>query len=140
MKKFVIYLALAMVILAILPTMAMASTTEKEIADLAMQNEKVKKATCVIYERNCLVAIQTEKFQNRTEYCEFLQKFEEQVKEKYPIDNILVTRNPKVMSKLAHFEKLDETAKREAVQKLIEHLLNKPTTLPAHPTKPPFDR
>ena len=50
MKNFVIYLALAMVVLAIVPTMAMATTTEKEIADLAMQNEKVVKAKCVVYE------------------------------------------------------------------------------------------
>ena len=83
MKNFVIYLALAMLVLAIVPTMAMASTTEKEIADLAMQNKKVVKAKCVVYERNCLVAIQTEKFQSRTEYCNFVEQFENQVKAKY---------------------------------------------------------
>jgi hypothetical protein len=72
MKNFVIYLALAMIVLAILPTFAMATTTEKEIADLAMQNSKVVNAKCVVYERNCLVAIQTEKFQSKTEYCKFV--------------------------------------------------------------------
>ncbi len=140
MKRFVIYLALAMLVLAILPTFAMATTTEKEIANIAMQNPKVTKAKCVIYERNCLVAIQTEKFQSRTEYCNFVEKFEKLVKAKYQIDNIKVTRNPKVMSKLDHFEKLSESERKAEIQKLIEYLLNKPTPLPARPIKPPFDR
>ncbi len=140
MKRFVIYLALAMLVLAILPTFAMATTTEKEIANVAMQNPKVTKAKCVIYERNCLVAIQTEKFQSKTEYSNFVEKFEKLVKAKYQIDNILVTRNPKVMSKLDHFEKLSESERKAEIQKLIEYLLNKPTPLPARPIKPPFDR
>ena len=129
-----------MLVLAILPTFAMATTTEKEIANLAMQNPKVVKAKCVVYERNCLVAIQTEKFQSKTEYCKFVEQFESQIKAKYQIDNILVTRNPKVMSKLDHFEKLSETERNAEIQKLIEYLLNKPTPLPARPIKPPFDR
>ena len=140
MKKLVIYLALAMLVLAIVPSMAMATTTENEIANLAMQNPKVVKAKCVVYERNCLVAIQTEKFQSKTEYCKFVEQFESQVKAQYQIDNILVTRNPKVMSKLDHFEKLSERERNAEIQKLIEYLLNKPTPLPARPIKPPFDR
>ena len=140
MKKLVIYLALAMLVLAIVPSMAMATTTENEIANLAMQNPKVVKAKCVVYERNCLVAIQTEKFQSKTEYCQFVEQFEGQVKAKYQIDNILVTRNPKVMSKLDHLEKLSDSERNAEVQKLIEYLLNKPTPLPARPIKPPFDR
>ena len=140
MKKLVIYLALAMLVLAIVPSMAMATTTENEIANLAMQNPKVVKAKCVVYERNCLVAIQTEKFQSKTEYCKFVEQFENQVKAKYQIDNILVTRNPKVMIKLDHFEKLSETERNAEIQKLIEYLLNKPTPLPMRPAKPPFDR
>ena len=140
MKKIVIYLALAMLVLAIVPSMAMATTTENEVANLAMQNPKVVKVKCVVYERNCLVAIQTEKFQSKTEYCKFVEQFESQVKAKYQIDNILVTRNPKVMSKLDHFEKLSDSERTEQIQKLIEYLLNKPSTLPARPIKPPFDR
>ena len=140
MKKLVIYFALAMLVLAIVPSMAMATTTENEIANLAMQNEKVVKTKCVVYERNCLVAIQTEKFQSKTEYCKFVEQFEGQVKAKYQLDNILVTRNPKVMSKLDHFEKLSETERNAEIQKLIEYLLNKPTPLPMRPTKPPMCR
>ena len=140
MKKLVIYLALAMLVLAIVPSMAMATTTENEIANLAMQNPKVVKAKCVVYERNCLVAIQTEKFQSKTEYCKFVEQFEGQAKAKYQLDNILETRNPKVMSKLDHFEKLSETERNAEIQKLIEYLLNKPTPLPMRPAKPPFDR
>lgn len=140
MKKLVIYLTLALVILALAPTFAMATTTEKEICNLAMQNPKVVKAKCVIFERNCLVAIQTEKFENKTEYCNFLEKFEDQVKAKYQIDNIKVTRSPKIMCKLDHLEKLSDSERNAEIQKLIEYLLNKPTPLPMRPVKPTFDR
>ena len=140
MKRIVIYFALALLVLAILPTFAMATSTEKEICDIAMQNPKVTKAKCVIYEDNCLVAIKTEKFDTRTEYCEFLQKLETQVQEKYHVENMIVTRNPKVMSKLEHMEKLSEKQRNAEIQKLIEDILNKPMPLPARPIKPPFDR
>ena len=140
MKKLVIYMCLAMLVLAIVPTFAMATTAEKEICNIAMQNPKVTKAKCAIWEDNCLVAIKTEKFANTTEYCNFLKNFEKLVKEKYHIQNIKVTRNPKVMSKLEHFENLDETGRKQEIQKLIEYLLNKPSTLPIRPVKPPMDR
>lgn len=140
MKKFVIYMCLAMLVLAIVPTFAMATTAEKEICNIAMQNPKVTKAKCAIWEGNCLVAIKTEKFTNKTEYCKFVDEFETQIKQKYHIENIKVTRNPKVMSKLEHFESLDETGRKQEIQKLIEYLLNKPMPLPARPLKPPFDR
>ena len=140
MKKIVIYLALALLVLAVLTTFAMATSAEKEICDIAMQNPKVTKARCIVYEGNCIVAIKTEKFESRTEYCEFLQNFETQVKQKYHVENIVVTRNPKVMSKLAHLEKLNQNERNAEVQKLIEHLLNRPMPLPIHPVKPPMDR
>lgn len=140
MKKLVIYLAIALFILALMPTFAMATTTEQEICHIAMQNPKVVKAKCIIFECNCLVAIQTEKFTNRTEYSDFLAKFEDQVKAQYQIDNIKVTRSPKVMCKLDQLEKLSENERNAEIQKLIEYLLNKPTPLPIHPTKPPCFR
>ena len=140
MKKIVIYLALALLVLAVLPTFAMATSAEKEICDIAIRNPKVKKAKCVIYEGNCLVALQTEKFESRTEYCEFLQSFEAQVKQKYHVENIVVTRNPKVMSKLDHLEKLNQNERNAEVQKLIEYIINRPMPLPMRPEKPPMDR
>ena len=140
MKKLVIYLAIALFILALTPTFAMATTREQEICNIAMQNPKVVKAKCIIFERNCLVAIQTEKFTNRTEYSDFLAKFEDQVKAKYQIDNIKVTRSPKVMCKLDQLEKLNENERNAEIQKLIEYLLNKPTPLPAVPIIPPCIR
>lgn len=140
MKKLVIYLAIALFILALIPTFAMATTTEQEICHIAMQNPKVVKAKCIIFERNCLVAIQTEKFTNRTEYCDFLAKFEDQVKAQYQIDNIKVTRSPKVMCKLDQLEKLNENERNAEIQKLIEYLLSKPSPLPAVPIKPPCIR
>lgn len=135
MKKFVICLAILMLTLIMIPTLALATTTEQEICDLAMQNDKIKKAKCVIYERNCIIAIQTEKFANKTEYCNFVDDLEKQIKEKYQIENVFVTRNPKVMNQLDKFDTLDDSQKQTEIQKLVEHLLNKPMPLPIRPPK-----
>lgn len=140
MKKFVICLAILMLTLIMIPTLALATTTEQEICNLAMQNDKIKKAKCVIYERNCIIAIQTEKFANKTEYCSFVDDLKNQIKEKYQIENIFVTRNPKVMNQLDKFDTLDDSQKQTEIQKLVEHLLNKPMPLPIHPPKPIRDR
>lgn len=140
MKKFVICLAILLFMFIMIPTLALATTTEQEICDLAMQNDKIKKAKCVIYERNCIIAIQTEKFANKTEYCSFVDDLENQIKEKYQIENVFVTRNPKVMNQLDKFDTLDDSQKQTEIQKLVEHLLNKPMPLPIHPPKPIRDR
>lgn len=136
MKKFVTFLTILLLALAVAPTLAVATTTEQKICDIALQNDKIKRAKCVVYERSCIVAIQTEKFANKTEYCNFVEGFENQVKENYQIDNVFVTRNPKVMSRLDKLDKLDDTQKRAEIQKLVEHILNKPMPLPARPQKP----
>ncbi len=136
MKKIVICLAILMLTFIMVPTLALATTTEQEICDLATQNDKIKKTKCVIYERNCIIAIQTEKFANKTEYCNFVDDLENQIQEKYQIENVFVTRNPKVMNQLDKLDALDDTQKQTEIQKLVEHLLNKPVPLPIHPPKP----
>ena len=140
MKKLVIYIVLAILVLAILPTFAMATTTEQQICNIVMQNAKIKKAKCIVHERTCIVAIQAEKFTNKTEYCNYVSDVELQIKEKCQIDNVMITRNPKVMNKLDMFDKLDDTTKQERIKELIEYYLNKPTPLPIYPTKPPCKR
>lgn len=136
MKKIYICLTILLLLLTVAPTFALATTTEREICDIAMQNEKIKKAKCVIYERNCIVAIQTEKFANKTEYCTFVDNFVNQVTEKYQIDNVFVTRNPKIMNQLDKLDELDDTQKQTEIQRLIDNLLNKPMPLPIRPPKP----
>lgn len=139
MKKLVTFFAILLLTLAVAPTFALATTTEQEICDFALQNDKIKKAKCVVYERSCIVAIQTEKFANKTEYCNFVTDFENQVREKYQIDNVFVTRNPKVMNRLDKLDTLDDTQKQEEIQKLIGNFLNKPMPLPIRPPKPIFE-
>lgn len=136
MKKLVTFLVILLLVLAVVPTLAIATTTEQEICDIVLKNDKIKKAKCVVYERSCIVAIQTEKFANKTEYCNFVTDFENQVREKYQIDNVFVTRNPKVMNRLDKLDTLDDTQKQAEIQKLVEHLLNKPTPLPVRPPRP----
>lgn len=136
MKKIVTFLTILLLVLAVAPTLAVATTTEQEICDIALQNDKIKRAKCVVYERSCIVAIQTEKFANKTEYCNFVEDFENQVRGKYQIDNVFVTRNPKVMSHLDKLDELEDTQKQAEIQKLVEHILNKPMPLPARPPMP----
>lgn len=141
MKKLVIYACLALLVaVAVLPTFATATTTEQQICDIVMQHPNIKKAKCIVYERNCIVAIQAEKFTNKTEYCSFVSDMETQIKEQCQIDNVKITRNPKVMSKIDTFDKLDDTTKQEQIKELIEYFLNKPTPLPMYPAKPPMCR
>ena len=63
MKKTVISLLFLLIVVATLPFVAHASTTqEKEIINFVSQKDKVTKAQCVVYENNCVVAVKTENF------------------------------------------------------------------------------
>ena len=116
MKKLVIYACLALLVaVAILPTVAMANTTEEQICEIVTQHPNIKKAKCIVYERNCIVAIQAEKFTNKTEYCNFVSEIESKIKQNCQIDSVKITRNPKVMSKIDWFESLDENAKKAEI-------------------------
>ncbi len=135
MKKLLIFLSISLICIALLPTFAMATTTEQDIENLATTEQKVLRAKCIIFERNCLIAIQTEKFATKSEYKEYTEQLKNIIKEKYQIDNVGITRNPKLMKEMEMLQLLDEQQRSEQIQQIIERYLNHPMPLPY--IKPP---
>ena len=121
MKKILLAIcALCAIALLTLSQTAFATETEQAIADIALQNDKVVRATSVVYMRSCVVALQTKKFASREEYDEFVAKLTEQIKKDYEIDTVYVSRSPKVMQIVDRLSKLDEASRQEIVRRLIE--------------------
>ena len=126
MKKII----LAIVIIATLctaftATCAVGQTAEEKICEIAKSNDKILEAKCIVYQRNGLVAIKTEKFVTRSEYDLYLANVRQQVTSECEIDNVYVTRSPKVMKKLSELEKLNDKQRQQAIQEIIEKELNK---------------
>lgn len=128
MKKIIllcIFIAIMTTLLTSGFALADANSTERQICELATQNEKVIDAKCLVYERNCLIAIKTEKFSTKTDYEQYVNDLTNEIKTKYEIDEVYVTRNPKVMHKLAILEKLDGDKRDKLIKEIIERELNK---------------
>ena len=126
MKKII----LAIVIIATLctaftATCAVGQTAEEKICEIAKSNDKILEAKCIVYQRNCLVAIKTEKFVTSSEYDLYLANVRQQFTSECEIDNVYVTSSPKVMKKLSELEKLNDKQRQQAIQEIIEQELNK---------------
>ncbi len=121
MKKILLAICvLCAIALLTLSQTAFATETEQAIAYIALQNDKVVRATSVVYMRSCVVALQTKKFASREEYDEFVAKLTEQIKKDYEIDTVYVSRSPKVMQIVNKLAKLDEASRQEIIRRLIE--------------------
>lgn len=131
MKK-IITVVLLVLLLAFTASVAYAQETETQITELAKANEKVIKAVCIVYQRNCIVAIQTEKFATRSEYDAYRKNLTEQIKKNYQIDNVYITRNPKIMAKMEQLSVLSEDERNKAIEEIINNELRR--------FKPPFDK
>lgn len=131
MKKIltVIILALAFVLMG---TAAYALDVETQIAEMATKNEKVIKAECIVYQRTCVVAIKTEKFSTKTEYETYRQNLIKTIKDNYEVDNVIVTRNPKVMAEIERLRNLSEEERSKEIEKILERELQR--------CRPPFDK
>lgn len=121
-KITLIILAALMMALLILPCTAFASVQqqEAEIAELAQAHEKVKTAKCIVYQRACVVALQTEKFANKSEYDEFCQNLKAEILQQYNLDKVVISRNPKVMHAITRLEKMSETEREQAIEKFLQ--------------------
>jgi len=117
-----IILPILVLSLLLLPCTALAAVNaqETQIAELAQAHEKVKSAKCIIYQRTCVVALQTEKFANKSEYDQFRQELEKEILQNYNLDKIIVSRNPKVMYAISRLEKMSETEREQAIEKFLE--------------------
>ncbi len=126
MKK-IIYALLLITLASLLLTLplAQASQAEDEISALAAQHNKVVKASCVVHNRCCLVALQTKKFTSREEYLQYAEQLKNTVTEKYEVDNVLITRNPRVMRAIDRLSELDDDKKQEMIQRLLDDELKR---------------
>ncbi len=124
MKKIVVaLLAVLALVLAIAPTALAETECEKRICELAQSDERIKQAQCLVHERTAIVAIQTEKFSTKSQYDGYVKKLTDAVKSECEVDNVFVTRNPKIMKQIAELSKLNEDQRDGAIQKIIEEVM-----------------
>lgn len=135
MKKILLVILIVVVAALSVGQLAFAETTcEQKICELAKSNEKVKDAKCVVYERNCIVAIKTEQFTQKSDYEVYVRELVKKIKDECKMDHVFVTRNPKVMKQIDELSKLDESQREQAIQKLIEEVVrHKPHIKPLLP-------
>ncbi|MCM1289164.1 MAG: YhcN/YlaJ family sporulation lipoprotein [Corallococcus sp.] len=121
-KIYLILLPIIALVLLLLPCTAFAdvSKQETEIAELAQTRDQVKSAKCIVYQRACIIAIQTEKFTNKTEYDQFRQELENEILEKYNLDKVVISRSPKVMHAICQLEKMSESERQQAIEKFLQ--------------------
>ena len=121
MKKLVLISVLTIMLALMIGQAAFAdSCCEEKICQMAIENEKVTEAQCVIYERCCLVAIRTEKFASKSEYDEFVKELTERIQAECEVDHVFVTRNPKVMAKINALADKTQSEKEEAIKQLLD--------------------
>lgn len=125
MKKLVLALLVVLTIALSVAPIAVATTCEEEICEIAKQNKKVTDAKCIVYERCCIVAIKTEKFTTKSQYDKYLEEVTNVIKEKFEVDHVFVTRNPKVMKQIETLSELDENERDDAIRQLIEDVLHR---------------
>lgn len=121
-KLSLIILSILTLTLLIVPCTAFASVQEQEseIAALAQSHEKVKTAKCIIYQRACVVALQTEKFANKSEYDEYCQNLKSEILQQYNLDKVVISRNPKIMHAISRLEKMSESEREQAIEKFLQ--------------------
>ena len=135
MKKLLLVLIIIAAAALSVGQLAFAETCcEQKICELAKSNEKVKDAKCIIYEGNCVIAIKTEQFTQKSEYEKYVKELVEKAKAECELDHVFVTRNPKVMKQIEELSKLSDTEREQAIQKLIEQVIrHKPHIKPMLP-------
>lgn len=132
MKKYIIFLALALLLLT--ATTAFAQTEkERDICKLVEQHENIKEAVCLVEQRLCVVAIRANKFVNKSQYMQFVHQTTEQIQQQFDIDKVVITRNPRLFSQLKKIASLSENDRQELVQQLLDELASKPEPIPYLP-------
>ena len=125
MKKLLLLTLLTIMLTLTVGQLAFAETCEEQICKMAMKNEKVNEAKCIIYERCCVVAIKTEKFTSKKEYDQFVKELTEKIKTDCEVDHVFVTRNPKVMAEIKNLASKSQTERDEAIRRLLERETHK---------------
>lgn len=132
MKKFLAILVVACCLYAATATFVATASTDVElsVAEIAKKDQRVVAAIAVVECRTCVVALQTKGFATRSSYNEFAQTLSEEIKEKFEIDNVYISRSPKVMMIARQIANADKTERQQIIERLLKQLANCPTTLP----------
>ncbi len=126
MKKICLAFVLILAMAVLVPVAAQAATDqETKICALVKEKDKIVDAQCVVYERNCVIAIKTEKFTSKTNYDEFRTKLEREIAEKFDLDKVLITRSPKVMHTITQLEKMSDAEREATIQKFLDKLFHR---------------
>ena len=135
MKKILLALLIVAALALSVGQLAFAETEcEQKICEMAKAHEKVKDAKCVVFERNCIVAVRTEQFTQKSDYVTYVKELVEKIKTECEMEHVFVTRNPKVMKQIEELSNLNESERDAAIQKLIlEVVKHKPHIKPLLP-------
>lgn len=101
-----------------------ATDIERQIENIATTNEKVTYAKCIVYCNTAVIAIKTEKFTTRSEYEDYTESVKEQIENNFGIDNVIITRSPKIMHELEKLESMSEKERTKYIERLIDMLTN----------------
>lgn len=91
---------------------------EKQIASIAKKSAEVERCSCLVYERNCIIALKAN-FESKSKYDEFCQRLEKEIKASYQIDNVFICGNPKIMCMIDTIAKASEQRREEIIEKLL---------------------
>lgn len=126
MKKIIAIVGLCiMLACCATATAAFAESCEQHIVEIATAHDKVVEAQCVVYNRMCVLALKTEKFNTKSDYDKFKEELCAKIETDCEIDFVFVTRSPKVMYKLTQLNKLSEDERKQAIEELIENELHR---------------
>ena len=135
MKRLLLALLIIVAVTLSIGQLAFAETEcEQKICELAKAHEKVKDAKCVVYERNCIVAVRTEQFTQKSDYTTYVKELIEKVKAECDVEHVFVTRNPRIMKQIEELSNLSESEREQAIQKMIDEIVrHKPHIKPILP-------
>lgn len=125
-KLYKLILLVCLLTLLTTNSVALATTNdEQEIQQLAQQSANVTKAKCIVHMRVCVIALQTNGFASHKEYNSYVQNLVSQVKDNYNVDNVYVSRSPKVMKLIDSISGLDEKDRQRVIDRIIDLATNK---------------
>lgn len=119
-KLYAFAVIIAVVLAAFAPCSAFAQTTaEQEIRQAVLADKRIEKCSCLVFERNCLIAIKSS-FEGKTERDEFVCDLENKIKSNWQVDNVFVVGSPKVMQAIDSVNKLPENERQNLVRRIFE--------------------
>ena len=131
MKKLLMMFTLIALFVAVCPVTANADTDiSKQIAKL----DGVKKAEVLQYGKICVVAVDTDNVNTKSQFVQLKSQIEELVKSKTDAQTVIVTSNVKVYREIVKINNMPQDKKQQYIEDLLDKLSRIPTPLPYFPT------